>query len=160
MGVAIHGDYKYLIDSGKHEIRKPEYLLNKFALFYANIILNLYSQPSLIEGKWLDLKNHTIYLITIESQKNNATILSESPSRANHTEYTSFNFELEDIKSNDKNFIKYKGTAKIGIYQYLRPVNIIQFGNILVLKNPSIPRKNILNQDVEFFEETYLLKID
>lgn len=160
MGVAINGDFRYLKDSGRYEVQKPEFLINKFAYFYANILLNLYSPPSSLVGKWLDLKNHTIYRISKDNQKYNAEILEESPSTANWIEYSAFNFELENINSSKNNFLKYKGTAKIGINQYLRGVNIIQFGNILLLKNPSISRKNILNQDVEFYEETYLLKIE
>ncbi|MCG6150374.1 hypothetical protein LFX15_18915 [Leptospira levettii] len=159
MLIMMTSDYKYDPVSKKYSIQNSDSLLLKFANLYSNIIHNIYVTPSTVEGKYFDLVNENLYEIKKENGIYNTYFKGKNSESYSKPENYSLTFEKIESTQDTNNFVQYKGKEKKYINS-VYDVNLIQFGNMLIIKNPFESTRNILNQAVIFQSDTYLVKIE
>lgn len=159
MFININSEYKYDVTTKKYSIQNQNSLLLKFAVLYSSIINNLYIKPASIEGKYLELVSENIYEIKNENGKYVGYLKPKNGDANTNTERPFLHFDKKEDTQKDNHFQHFTG-KDTRFLNSTSEVELIQFGNIILLKDPKIPRKNILNQNVEFYLDNYLLKIE
>lgn len=148
MLIMLNSDYAYDIESKKYSVQSYESLLLKFAKLYSNIIHNIYTKPSPIEGKYFDLIEENFY----EIKKENGLYIIYSKKSGNNF----LTFENDEKNQSNNHFAYFKGKYTINNQE----LKLYQFGDMLIIKNPIDSQRNILNQTVIFRSDTYLVKIE